>query len=148
MRSFALVEPKSPRMSSTLDAVENNGQAEGDSHGSFVSAVLWTGSAPLQTTSCQGPNPVCQAQSKPLLDSLRQWFEATLSKLSRKSETTVAIRYALSRWDALTRYIEDGTSRSTTTQPNALCAAWLWAGRTTCSRDRIRVASVPQPSTA
>jgi transposase len=51
---------------------------------------------------------VRQAQSKPLLDFLRQWFEATLSKLSRKSETTVAIRYALSRWDALTRYIEDG----------------------------------------
>jgi transposase len=51
---------------------------------------------------------VRQAQSKPLLDSLRQWFEATLSKLSRKSETTVAIRYALSRWDALLRYIEDG----------------------------------------
>jgi len=51
---------------------------------------------------------VRQAQAKPLLDSLRQWFEATLSKLSRKSETTVAIRYALSRWDALTRYIKDG----------------------------------------
>ena len=51
---------------------------------------------------------VRQAQAKPLLDSLRQWLEATLSKLSRKSETTVAIRYALSRWDALTRYIEDG----------------------------------------
>ncbi|HEY6371226.1 MAG TPA: IS66 family transposase [Candidatus Sulfotelmatobacter sp.] len=51
---------------------------------------------------------VRQAQAKPLLDSLRQWFEATLSKLSRKSETTVAIRYALSRWNALTRYIEDG----------------------------------------
>ena len=51
---------------------------------------------------------VRQTQSKPLLDSLRQWFEATLSKLSRKSETTVAIRYALSRWDALVRYIEDG----------------------------------------
>jgi transposase len=51
---------------------------------------------------------VRQAQSKPLLESLRQWFEATLSKLSRKSETTVAIRYALSRWDALLRYIEDG----------------------------------------
>ena len=49
-----------------------------------------------------------QAQSKPLLDALRQWFEATLSKLSRKSETTLAIRYALSRWDALLRYIEDG----------------------------------------
>jgi transposase len=51
---------------------------------------------------------VRQEQTQPLLDSLRQWFEATLSKLSRKSETTVAIRYALSRWDALTRYIKDG----------------------------------------
>ena len=51
---------------------------------------------------------VRQEQSKPLLDSLRKWSEATLLKLSRKSETTVAIRYALSRWDALTRYIEDG----------------------------------------
>jgi transposase len=37
---------------------------------------------------------VRQAQSKPLLDSLRQWFEAILSKLSR--------------WDALMRYIDDG----------------------------------------
>ena len=51
---------------------------------------------------------VRQEQSKPLLDSLRQWFEATLSKLSRKSDTTAAIRYALTRWQALTRYIEDG----------------------------------------
>jgi transposase len=66
---------------------------------------------------------VRQAQAKPLLDSLRQWFEATLSKLSRKSETTVAIRYALSRGNALTRYIEDGISRSITTLPNALCVA-------------------------
>jgi transposase len=49
-----------------------------------------------------------QAQAKPLLDSLRQWLEATLLKLSRKSETTVAIRHALLRWNALTRYIEDG----------------------------------------
>jgi hypothetical protein len=51
---------------------------------------------------------VRQAQAQPLLDSLRQWFEATLTKLSRKSETTAAIRYAVSRWGALTRYIEDG----------------------------------------
>ena len=49
-----------------------------------------------------------QARSKPLLDSLRQWLETSLAKLSRKSDTTAAIRYALSRWDALARYIEDG----------------------------------------
>jgi transposase len=51
---------------------------------------------------------VRQAQSKPLLDALRQWFEATLSTLSRKSETTAAIRYALTRWEALTRFVDHG----------------------------------------
>jgi transposase len=49
-----------------------------------------------------------QSQSRPLLDELRGWFEKMLSTLSRKSETALAICYALSRWTALTRYIEDG----------------------------------------
>jgi transposase len=51
---------------------------------------------------------VRQARAKPLLESLRRWFEATLPKLSRKSDTTAAIRYALSRWDALMRFVDDG----------------------------------------
>ena len=51
---------------------------------------------------------VRDTRAKPLLESLRQWFEATLPKLSRKSDTTAAIRYALSRWDALIRYRDDG----------------------------------------
>ncbi len=42
------------------------------------------------------------------LESLRQWFETTLLKLSRKSDTTAAIRYALALWEALTRYCDDG----------------------------------------
>ncbi len=51
---------------------------------------------------------VRNARAKPLLDSLRQWFETMLTQLSRKSDTTTAIRYALSRWDALVRYADDG----------------------------------------
>ena len=39
---------------------------------------------------------------------MRTWLEATLAKLSRKSETAAAIRYALGRWKALNRYVEDG----------------------------------------
>jgi hypothetical protein len=31
-----------------------------------------------------------------------------LSKLSRRSDTTAAIRYALTRWDALLRFIDNG----------------------------------------
>ncbi len=49
-----------------------------------------------------------QARTRPLLDSLRSWLELTLAKLSRKSDTAAAIRYALSRWTALTRFVDDG----------------------------------------
>ena len=51
---------------------------------------------------------VRNVRAKPLLESLRQWLEESLSKLSRKSDTTAAIRYALSRWEALVRYGDDG----------------------------------------
>lgn len=51
---------------------------------------------------------VRQARAKPLLDDLRAWMEKSLRQLSPKSETAGAIRYALSRWKALTRYIQDG----------------------------------------
>jgi hypothetical protein len=40
---------------------------------------------------------VRQTRSRPLLVSLHDWFEASLLKLSRKSDTTAAIRYALTR---------------------------------------------------
>ena len=49
-----------------------------------------------------------QTRARPLLDQLRVWMEKTLRTLSSKSETAGAIRYALSRWRALTRYTEDG----------------------------------------
>ena len=51
---------------------------------------------------------VRQTRSRPLLDDLRKWMEKALRSLSSKSETAAAIRYALSRWRALTRYTDDG----------------------------------------
>ena len=51
---------------------------------------------------------VRQARAGPLLDHLHAWLLATLAKLSKKSELAGAIRYALSRWNALTRYRDDG----------------------------------------
>jgi transposase len=49
-----------------------------------------------------------QTRAKPLLEELRTWMEKAQRSLSSKSETAGAIRYALSRWCALTRYIDDG----------------------------------------
>ena len=34
-------------------------------------------------------------------DRMHDWLEASLAKLSKKSDTSAAIRYALARWDAL-----------------------------------------------
>src|SRR6184192_1899081 len=42
-------------------------------------------------------------RARPLLESLQQWLEETLGKLSRKSDTALAVRYARGRWQALLR---------------------------------------------
>ncbi len=51
---------------------------------------------------------VRQTRARPLLDSMRAWMEHSLTRLSRKSDTTAAIHYALAHWDALARYCDDG----------------------------------------
>jgi transposase len=50
-----------------------------------------------------------QARARLLVDDLHRWLIRTLAGLSRKSDTAAAIGYALSRWRALTRYLDDGT---------------------------------------
>ena len=42
------------------------------------------------------------------MDELHDWFNKMLTRLSPKSDTAMAIRYALARWRALTRYLDDG----------------------------------------
>jgi transposase len=49
-----------------------------------------------------------QERSKPLLDALHAWLASTKAKLSPKTDLAAAIRYALGRWAALGRYIDDG----------------------------------------
>jgi transposase len=49
-----------------------------------------------------------QARARSIVDAMQTWLEVSLSKLSRKSDVAVAIQYALNRWTALTRYVEDG----------------------------------------
>ena len=49
-----------------------------------------------------------QAQSKPLLEALHAWILQQRRRLSGKSTLGKALQYALNRWDALMRYIEDG----------------------------------------
>jgi transposase len=59
----------------------------------------------------RSPEERCEirnTRSRPLLESLKRWLEETLVKLSKKSDTAIAVRYALGRWEALLRYCDDG----------------------------------------
>jgi hypothetical protein len=49
-----------------------------------------------------------QQRSRPMLDELRSFLERALSQISKKSSLAGAIRYSLTRWNALGRYTEDG----------------------------------------
>jgi transposase len=49
-----------------------------------------------------------QQKSRPMVDALEPWLRAKLDLISQKSKLATAIRYALSRWEGLTRFIDDG----------------------------------------
>jgi hypothetical protein len=49
-----------------------------------------------------------RSRAAPLLTEFEAWLTATLSRLSQKSVLADAIRYALVRWAALTRYGDNG----------------------------------------
>lgn len=46
--------------------------------------------------------------SKPIIDSLRAWLGTQLARVPGRSTLAEAIRYALSRWEGLTRFLKDG----------------------------------------
>ncbi len=51
---------------------------------------------------------VRQDRSRPIIDDLEPWLRAKLALISQKTKLAEAIRYALSRWDGLTRFLDDG----------------------------------------
>lgn len=50
-----------------------------------------------------------KARSAPILAQLRTWLRVTHAALSVKSPLAAAIQYTLTRWTALTRYVDDGS---------------------------------------
>jgi transposase len=76
-----------------------------------------------------------QSRAKPLLDALATWLDAQLQRIPGKSELAGAIRYARSRWQALTRSCDDGrleisnNAAENAIRPIALGRKnWLFAG--------------------
>jgi len=71
-------------------------------------AELYAVEKEIRGLPAQERREIRNQRSRPLLESFQQWLEETLGKLSRKSDTALAVRYALGRWKALLRYCDDG----------------------------------------
>ena len=55
-------------------------------------AALYAIEAEIRGSTPEIRKTIRQGRAKPLLDSMRIWLEATLAKLSHKSDTATAIR--------------------------------------------------------
>jgi transposase len=49
-----------------------------------------------------------QQRSQPLVEALEPWLRTKLQLISQKTKLAVAIRYALSRWEGLCLFLDDG----------------------------------------
>jgi transposase len=64
--------------------------------------------AQIRGGSADERRAVRQEKSRPIADEFEPWLRAKLSLISQKTKLAEAIRYAVSRWDGLTRFIADG----------------------------------------
>jgi transposase len=71
-------------------------------------AALYAIEADIRGLAADERRQARQRRTKPLVDDLRLWLEAQLAAVSGKSTIAGAIRYALSRWEGLTRFLDDG----------------------------------------
>ena len=69
-----------------------------------------------------------QARAGPLLDAFRRWLDTTVPKLARRSDLAVAIGYALTRWSALTRHIDNSAAERALRGIAIGRKIWLFAG--------------------
>ncbi|TIU95577.1 MAG: IS66 family transposase, partial [Mesorhizobium sp.] len=51
---------------------------------------------------------VRQERSRPILAELEPWLREKLGLISQKTKLAEAIRYTLSRWEGLSRFLDDG----------------------------------------
>lgn len=71
-------------------------------------AMLYAVEDEVRGAPAEQRRAVRQERSRAIVDDLRHYLDARNRQVSAKSKLGEAIRYALSRWDGLARFIEDG----------------------------------------
>jgi hypothetical protein len=84
---------------------------------------------------------VRREHSRPLVGELQMWLREQRTKVSKHNDTGKAIDYLLKRWDAFTRFLDDGRLYLSS------CAPSPSAARTGPSPAPTKVAAAPPRST-
>src|ERR1700677_2054866 len=71
-------------------------------------AGLYAVEKEIRGRSAEERRAVRQDRSRPIVDELEPWLRSKLTLISQKTKLAEAIRYALSRWDGLTRFLDNG----------------------------------------
>src|SRR3954449_9019696 len=71
-------------------------------------AVLYAVEKDIRGRGADERRTLRQQKSQQIVDALQPWLRAKLGLISQKSKLAEAIRYTLSRWEGLTRFIADG----------------------------------------
>lgn len=71
-------------------------------------AALYAIEAEIRGRSPDERGVIRQDKSRPIIEALEPWLRGKLALISQKTKLAEAIRYALSRWQGLTRFLDDG----------------------------------------
>ena len=85
-------------------------------------------------------------KSRPIVDEFEPWLRAKLGLISQKTKLAEAIRYALSRWDGLTRFIADGRIEIDSNVVERAIRPIALNRKTPCSPARTAAANTAPPS--
>ena len=89
-------------------AIEESGPAP-IAHEAIVRiAALYAIESRIRGRSADERRAIRQAETKPLVETLKVWLTTQLATVSGKSLIAEAIRYGLNHWDGLVRFLEDG----------------------------------------
>jgi hypothetical protein len=102
-------------------------------------AVFHAIGAEIRDGSAASRQAVREHRARPLVDDLKPWLDRQLQRLPRRSGLADAIRYALARWPALCRFLDDGQATSTSIRSSVSSAR---------SRLGARTISSPAPTVA
>ena len=71
-------------------------------------AVIYRIESDISGQPAEERRAVRQQHTRPLIEAFEPWLRAKLTLISQKTKLAEAIRYALSRWDGLSLFIDDG----------------------------------------